>query len=666
MKRIFLVLLTALLAVGLFAGGGTQKSGTAGSGAAGAQSAAKEAPQLAQMVKEGKLPPLEQRLPKNPLVVKPIERIGVYGGNWRVAMVGGNLSHMNRYQNYENLVRWSPGWGEVIPDIASSWDVSPDSRTYTFHLREGIKWSDGKPFTADDTMFYFEDVLTDKVLTPSGLPPVIFRQGNVPVKAEKVDQYTVKYTFAQPNGLFLQQLALVGYFQGFMPKHYFSKLIPKYNPNADADAKTAGFADRAAWLTALGGLTPNSDEALRNKDLPVLGPWMWQIPPGQGSASQAVAVRNPYYWKVDTAGNQLPYVDRLTYDLLQDTEVLILKVLNGEIDWMDQYFATSANKPLIYDNQQKGGYHLFVTHPTEPNSAILQLNLNHPDLAKRALFNNKDFRIGVSQAINRKEIIDIVYSGQGTPAQAAPRPGTDFYNEKLATQYTKYDVAAANAALDRAGLTKRDAQGFRMMPDGKSRAAFLLELDVGRLEFVNMAPLIQGYLKAVGIDMQIRTMDRSLWEVRARQNAEIDATIHRFGGGVGQSVLTDPRYYFPFSGNSVYAMAWQTWYNNPQGIGATVKPIEPPAQVKQAMAIYDQIKKTGNTAEQIKLMKQVLDIAADQFYTIGILWEGDGYGIVRNNFINTPKEMPWSYDYPHPGPENPCQFFFDPTVKMPN
>jgi peptide/nickel transport system substrate-binding protein len=182
-----------------------------------------------------------------------------------------------------------------------------------------------------------------------------------------------------------------------------------------------------------------------------------------------------------------------------------------------------------------------------------------------------------------------------------------------------------------------------------------------------MGGLIQGYLKAVGIDMQIRTADRTLHDLRTRTNAEYDATIHRFGGGVGQSVLTDPRYYFPFVlSSSIYAPAWTNWYVNPTGEGAVMQPEEPPAGVKQSMALYDEIKKTGDTDEQIRLMQQILELAADQFYTIGILWDADGYGVVRNNFINTPPVMPWSYSYPHPGPEDPSQFFFDPTIKMPN
>jgi peptide/nickel transport system substrate-binding protein len=158
-------------------------------------------------------------------------------------------------------------------------------------------------------------------------------------------------------------------------------------------------------------------------------------------------------------------------------------------------------------------------------------------------------------------------------------------------------------------------------------------------------------------------MDRSLWEIRVRQIWEFDATIHRFGGGIGQAVLIDPRYFFPFSGNSVYAPAWQVWYNNPTGAGARMKPEEPPEQVKQSMELYNQIKATGDSAQQIKLMQDILEIAADQFYTIGILWDANGYGIVKNNFKNAPPVMPFSWEYPHPGPENPCQFYFDPNVK---
>ena len=659
MKRLFLVL--AVFAFLFVTGCQGRGSGSQTSAGSGSTSTAKEAPEFVQLVSEGKLPPLEQRLPGNPMVITPHERIGVYGGDWRVAQVGGHLAHVHRYQYYENLVKWTPGWGGIEPCVAESYEVSPDSREYTFHLREGMKWSDGEPFTTDDVAFWFNDFLMDTRLTPS--LGNMWRQGDDPVKLEVMSKTSFKFVFAQPNGLFLQQLAQVGgLHKQYVPKHYYSKFHLTYNPNADTEGKAAGFGDWVAWLQSKGGPGSVEDVIYQNGDIPVINAWMWETPPGVGSATQAIADRNPYYWKVDTEGNQLPYLDRIVYDLLQDVEVLILKILNGEIDMMDQYFNLPANKTIIYENQQRGGYRLFETTPTEPNVAIIILNLCHTDPAMYDLFNNKDFRIGLSHALNRQEIIDIVYSGQGTPAQVAPRPGTEFYNEKLATQYTEYNVDLANAALDRAGLTGRDAQGFRLRQDGQ-RAGFTFELDVGRTEFVEQVQLIQQYFRAVGIDAQIRTMDRTLWELRVRTNWDFDSTIHRFGGGVGQSVLVDPRYFLPRDTGSTYAAAWGLWYTNPSGVGARIRPQEPPPLVKQALGIYDTLKITGDPATQVRLMNQILDIAAEQFYVIGILWDANGFGIVKNNFRNVPLVMPFSWEYPHPGPENPCQFFIDPAIR---
>ena len=621
----------------------------------------REAPQLAQMVREGRLPPLEQRLPRTPLVLVPYERVGVYGGDWRLAHVGGHFAHIHRYMYYENLVNWSQGWGGIIPNVAESFVVSPDSREFTFHLREGMKWSDGQPFTTADVDFWWNDIVSNTALTPSF--PGTYRQGDHRAQLDILSETSFKFTFFEPNGLFLQNIAQVGSLnKQYVPKHYYSQFHIDYNPNADADARAAGYADWVAHFHAMGGTDFLTDVIFFNGDRPVINAWIWEIPVGVGAATQAIAVRNPYYWKVDTEGNQLPYLDRIVYELLQDVEVLILNILNGEVDMMDQYINLPANKPIIYENQTRGGYRLFDTTPTEPNVATIILNLTHTDPVKQALFRNKDFRIGMSHAINRQEIINIVYAGQGTPAQTAPRPGTEFYHEQLATQYIEYDLDLANAALDRAGLTGRDAQGFRLRPDGQ-RVTFTFELDSGRTEFIDMSQLLVQYLAAVGIDAQLRTMDRSLWELRVRTNWDFDATIHRFGGGVGQSVLIDPRYFLPNGTGSTYAAAWGLWYTNPSGVGATIRPQEPPPRVRESMEIFTELRLTGDPQRQVQLMRQILDIAAEEFYVIGLLWDADGFGIVKNNFRNVPLSMPFSWEYPHPGPENPAQFFIDPTIR---
>ena len=663
MKKLALLALIAFVSVPLFAGGTAEKpkpSSDTQSATASTQMATPtkyhEAPELAALVKEGKLPSVDKRLPEDPLVLKPVERIGQYGGIWHIGQVGGDLANMSRYQGYEKLVRWTPTWDGIIPNLATRWTVNENATQFTFYLRKGVKWSDGVPFTANDIMFWYNDIFMNPKVTP--VKANVFVVDGKPMQVEKIDDYTVRFTFAAPYGMFLMNLATTDNSMVMSPEHYLKQFMPKYNTtNLDQLIKKAGVSDWVQLLISKGALgTGQANPYWENGDMPVLGAWMWQTPPGQGSGSEAVAVRNPYYWKVDTAGNQLPYIDKIVYYMLSNDQALLLKVLNGEIDMMDYYFSTAANKPVIYNNQQKGNYHFFTTTPTEPNTATIQFNLTDPNPVKRQIFDNKDFRIGMSYAINRKEIINLIYAGQGVPSQVAPREGTDLYNARLATQYTEYDPAKANQYLDMAGYSKKDADGYRLGPDGK-RISITFELDSSRADFMKMMELLKGYWKAVGIETLIRPEDRTLWEVRVRRGEDFDATIHRFGGGVGLAALLDPRYFFPFNDNSMYAKRWELWYNNPTGKGSSIPAEKPPAPVQKQMQLYDEIKTSPDLAKQKDLMKQILDIAADEFYVIGISTEPDGYGIVKNNFHNVPASMPWSWIYPHPAPVNPPQFF---------
>ncbi len=450
--------------------------------------------------------------------------------------------------------------------------------------------------------------------------------------------------------MFLLQLADVGT-RILFPKHYFSQFHPNYNENAEVDAIAAGADSWSAQFLAKGGSGSEADY-FGNAEMPVLTGWMITVPPGT-STNRVIAERNPYYWKVDPEGNQLPYIDRIIYNLVEDTEVALLSALNGEVDMQDQFIATDANKPILFDNQDRGNYHFFSTTPTAPNAAVIQFNMSHPDQVKREMFRNKDFRIGLSHAINREEIIDLVYAGQAEPHQAGPSPESELYNERLSKQYTEYNPDLANEHLDKAGYSERDAQGYRLGPDGK-RISFLMELDAARDTFIDIMEIVPEYWADVGIEVQVQTIDRSLWDLRVRNTAEFDATIHRFGGGSGQVVFLDPRYYFPFNGNSLFADGWQKWYNNPSQEGAE----EPSEDIKRQMALYDELKATADKAKQAELMKEILEIAADQFYTIGISTEPIGFGVVNNNLKNIPDTMPWSFPYPHPAPTNPEQWFY--------
>jgi len=616
-----------------------------------------EAPMLAEMVAAGELPPLEERIPANPKVVEPTDNIGQYGGTWHMGLRGGqDNALLARTIAYEHLVRWTPDWTDVEANVAESFEANADATVFTFKLRDGMKWSDGEPFTVDDVIFWYEDILVNEdYLAVHPVPEWLLAGGEPPV-VEKVDDTTFTVTFAAPNGLFIQRLATPsGDDFTRWPKHYASQFHPKYNTENLDDLIAE--ADATDWVNLMdlkaGGIlgTPY-DARWQNSELPTLKPWRLTTAYGEGT-SQVVAERNPYYFKVDPEGHQLPYIDKVVYEIGEDVQVLVLKALNGEIDSQDRHIATLDNKAVFVDNAEAGEYGFYETVPSSMNTQVIALNLNHKDPVKREIYQNKDFRIGLSYAINRQEVIDTVYVGQGEPWQLAPRDTSPFYNEELAKQYTEYDVDKANEHLDAAGYTERDADGFRLGPDG-NRISVLVDVQAISQNWIDSLELIKGYWEAVGIQMDLNVMDRSLMYTRKDSN-EQDAVT--WGGDGGLDVVLEPRWYFPYSTESLFAEAWKEWYINPSGVGSLTQPEEPPEGPKRQMELYDQLKATGDPAEQQALMEEILSIAKDEFYAIGISLPAPGYGIVKNDFHNVPASMPGAWLYPNPAPTNPEQYY---------
>jgi peptide/nickel transport system substrate-binding protein len=613
---------------------------------------AQEAPMLAERVANGDLPPVAERLPENPLVVEPVERIGQYGGTWRTVLLGGtDGNHIRRTIGYEGLLRWNPEWDEIIPNVAESFEASDDATEFTFHLRRGVRWSDGEPFTADDIVFWYEAITLNEELTPVIPSWLMTGEEDVPGTVEKIDDYTVTFRFAEPNGFFLLQIAGGGGTEATSyPRHYYEQFHIDYNPKGlDALMAAEGVSNWVDLFAAKGFGAEHSTEFWQNPDRPLLTGW---VPVTPYVGTRFTAERNSYYFKVDLEGNQLPYIDRVVYDIVEDREVILLRVMNGEIDFLDRHIGAPANRAVLFDNLERGDYRFIDAPVAQMNTMIIPFNQTSKDPVTREIFQNRDFRIGLSHAINRQELIDLVFIGQGEPWQGAPQREAPFFHERLATQYLEYDPELANEYLDRA-FPERDAQGFRLGPDG-NRISFAIEADVGGQDRIDMLELIQGYWREVGVDMQVRAMDRGLLWTRMEAN-EHDVSVWSGDGGLLEGLIR-PRYYFPSEAVSAQATAWAMWYLDPNGPLAE----EPPAPERRQMELYDEIRRTGDLERQIELMNEILEIAAEEFQVIGISTMAPAFGIARNDMRNVPERIQQSGGfYPQPAPTNPSQYFFD-------
>lgn len=593
-----------------------------------------EAPQLADLVKQGKLPSVEKRLSEEPAVVEPIEEIGQYGGSLQGPHVGRSPQYTRI--TYEPLVRWNLDTDKVIPNVAKSWKISNGGKVITFYLRKGMKWSDGEPFTADDIIFWYEDITLNKDLTP--VFPTWLIAGGKPGKVEKVDNYTVRFVFDVPYTFLLQRIASGQ--DCYAPKHYLKKFHPKYTSMDEImkQAKEEGFD---AWYKLF------STKATRwqNKALPVVTAWKVITP-----LSDAVftAERNPYYWKVDPAGNQLPYIDKIVWTLSPDREVRVMKHISGEAS-IGYYDTFESDYTIVMENQQKGGYRVLKWLPALTNVGTLFINQNVKDPVLKKLFTNVQFRRALSLAINRNEIAQLIYSGNATPRQAVPFKGSPYYEERFEKSYIEYNPKKASQMLDQVGLAKRDKDGYRIGPDGKT-LEILIEVLPGIGPEPDIAEMIKGYFRNVGLKVSVKTEETSLWVTRAKAGEQ---QIGLYASSGAYYPLLDPVWFFPVSDFCYWAPLCGLWYSSNGKSGE-----EPSGEIKQLLNIYDQAVLAVGEKERTLLIKRALDIYSKNLWTIGIVAPNTRLVIVKNELRNVPEVTIHENINNCPGHTNPEQWFF--------
>ncbi len=595
---------------------------------------------LAELVKQGKLPPVDERLPEDPMIVPPVEEIGQYGGSWRRVAVGsGDVGIFEYRLMYGNLIRWNKEGTDFVANVAKSWDASEDGTTYTFHLRKGMRWSDGEPFTADDILFWYEDVILNAELTPTF--PDWLTVGGTKGEVRKIDDYTIQFVFPVPHGLFLTYCAsaygtmLTGY-----PKHYLKQFHVNYaeKDQLEKASKEAGFE---FWYQLFNA--KRTEES--NPDLPTIFTWNFkQILP----TVPVVLERNPYYWKVDPQGNQLPYIDKVVVDLVENSEMANMKAVAGEID-MQLRHMLFKNYPLFMENREKGGYRVLKWTRGYVTDSVIAPNVAHADPVLRQIIGDKRFRYALSYAINRDEVIQLVYLGMAEPNQVSPLATSPFYWEEQAKNAIEYDPDKANALLDEMGLQWDANHEYRLRPDGQT-LALTYEYAPVFGAWGDIGELLVEYWKPIGIKLTVKEEERTLFYERKAANQH---DIGVWTGSAEFNPLIDPRWFLPFTEESIHAIPYAQWY---QSGGKTGE--EPPGDLRKVQELFDQIKSTPNPDKQKELFREILRLNKENLWVIGIATAPPEVVIVKNNFRNVPEQAVSDWHLLTPGATAPEQYFF--------
>ncbi len=610
----------------------------------------KQAPMLDAAVADGKLPPVAERLPAQPEVFKPFESIGKYGDVMRFGISG--FADMEQIQNWAGnmgLVQqdYDTNYTTIIPNVAESFKITDDGKTFTFHLRPGMKWSDGTPFTADDIEFSVNDILLHEEMAPV---PVIWTAGNKIFKFRKIDDLTVEFSFEAPYGDFLFELSDRRYITPtYYQKAYCSQAHPDYNENLEADLAANNLSDWRDYLLQLCGDPHLTPARWSNPDRPSLEAWVIKEPYA-GGATQVELERNPYFWQVDPEGNQYPYVDTLIGTIYSDPEGLLLGAIGGNIDFGFRKFEATANRPVLAENAERIGAELYEVTAIGGTSLFFTFNLTHQDPELRELFNEKDFRVAMSIGFDRQEVIETALLGVGEPWHNAPFEDSAMYHERYATQYLEFDPEKANALLDGLGLTERNAEGIRLLPSGRP-ISFNIEATVARPELNDQLEIMAiQWRENIGVDAQLNASERALMMARVNNN-DHDATAWEDHSSWLPGRL--PTGMVPLEFDSRWAIAWADWYKSGGTSGE-----EPPEHIKERFRLYEDSKSALTFEARRDIYHQIADIAADHFETFGVSKNISNYGLKKIALRNVRPSNPSTSQYP-PALQRPWTFYWD-------
>ncbi len=602
------------------------------------------------------LPALADRLPSEPLVVAPYDEIGNYGGTLNImsnATEAGTSDMMS--VRHVNLVRYSDDLQTIVPNVAKSWAWNDDFTQLTFNLREGHKWSDGAPFTSADVKFWYDNLMLDENVIASTKDYVLV--GSERMTIDTPDATTVVFNLPAPKPGLLSHFAN-HYAQGFQPKHFLGQFHPDINADADANAQAIGFDTGydvikayfggSDWMDTPTPMLANPDKVagMPAAAAPTLESHIVISETTEGRHF----VANPYYFKVDTAGNQLPYIAEHDEIFVGQSEVRLLKLVNGEVDYKTQAMQLDF-APLLLENQEKVGFTVDLK-PQIPFPTF-SFNVTSENLAKREVFGDLKFRQAMSVAMNRDEINEVANFGLGTPQQFVGfSPTPSFVTDEMLNHYAQFDPALANSLLDEIGVVDQDGDGFRDLKNGEP---LILNLQVATQGIsIKVVELVGQNWKDVGINTTVKEVTTDEYRSAQSSNA-LDVTMYEKSQPLAVILGNSEMFKPPFDNyfNLRTGMLWGEYIDSNGSAG-----VKPPEYVYGMMADIDAFQSAiAGSDESNEIGARLVQTVVDNLLFIGTVKAvSPTYHV--NNLHNVPEFKTASYAYYWSYPYRGAQWSF--------
>jgi peptide/nickel transport system substrate-binding protein len=588
-----------------------------------------ETPMFADQVKSGALPPVDKRIPAAPSVVKRFagdDGVGQMGGQVNMLMATARDTRMMTLYSNTRLIVYDDRF-KLQPDILESYEVK-ESREFTFHLRPGHKWSDGEPFTTEDFRYFWEDIANNKELSPGG-PNVELMVDGKPPKVDIIDATTIKFTWEKPNPYFIESQARAAPLWLFRPAHYLKKFHKKYTPVEEIAKQARGGQTNWVQIHRRVDVMYNND----NPDLPTLNAWKLMTP---APAQRFVFERNPYYYRIDEKGQQLPYLDRVIFTLAA-TNLIPAKAGLGEADLQPRYL-NMRDYTFLRKSSKSSHVDVLLWESGSGSQLALYPNLNIKDDGWRKLMRDVRFRRALSLAIDRDELNEVVYIGLATPSNNTIMRRSVLFKPEYATRWATYDPKQANKLLDEIGITKRNENGVRLLPDGRP-ATIIIEHASEETEDADALSLIADQWKKIGVKLLFKPQTRENFRLRTFSG---DAMMTAYAGVTTAvpTVDTSPKEFAPTMQGG---LQWSRWGMFVESRGKQGEKCDLP----DACVLLDYLREWETSTDEAtrrRAWEKILETTADQVFSIGTVNGIRQPIVVGPNVRNVPKEGYYAWD----------------------